>query len=177
VKPIADMTRLELAGHVCSTLKENNIDAVLTGGSCASIYSQEKYVSYDLDFIDMDVFSDRGKIETVMESLGFCKHSRYFKHPDTELFVEFPAGPLAIGEEPVKKVDEIETEMGILRILSPTDCVKDRLSWYYHDGDLQSLDQAILVAHKNEIDLNEIQRWSKVEGKLREFKNIENKLR
>ena len=67
-------------------------------------------------------------------------------------------------------MDEHKLPTGILRIISPTDCVKDRLAGYYHWNDLQCLEQASLVAEAIKIDLEEIERWSKVEGKLGEFK-------
>jgi hypothetical protein len=139
------MTRLELAGFVSSAFQSAGIDVVLSGGSYVSIYSQEKYVSMDLDFVNA-AFAKRARIAGVMASLGFHEENRYFRHPDTELLVEFPPGPLGVGEEPVKQVDEIQTDAGVLRAISPTDCVKDRLTWYYHDKDIECLRQAILVA-------------------------------
>jgi len=169
------MTRLELAAYVSQEFQKHKIDVVLSGGSCVSIYSSEQYVSMDLDFVNA-MFTKRGRIITVMESIGFHEENRYFRHPDTDLIVEFPPGPLGVGEEPVKQIDEIETETGTLRLISPTDCVKDRLTWYYHDGDTECLRQAILVAKDNPIDIPEIQRWSKVEGKLDLFRQIQSDL-
>jgi len=63
-------------------------------------------------------------------------------------------------------------ETGVLRIISPTDCVKDRLAWYYHNGDRQCLSQATMVCKNNRIDMSEIRRWSQAEGKLGAFKEI-----
>ncbi len=136
-----------------------------------SLYSQEKYVSVDLDFVNA-AFTKRDRIAGVMKSLGFHEENRYFRHPETDLLVEFPPGPLGVGEEPVKQIDEIRTGVGVLRVISPTDCVKDRLTWYYHDKDRECLRQAVLVANCAGIDLKEIERWSKVEGKSDEFANI-----
>lgn len=175
MKAIRDMTRLELAGLVSSEFQKNHIDVVLSGGSCVSIYSEEKYVSLDLDFVNAG-FTKRNRIRDVMKSLGFHEQNRHFRHPDTDLLVEFPPGPLGVGEEPVKQIDELETEAGVLRIISPTDCVKDRLTWWYHDNDTECLKQAILVAQNNQIDIEEIERWSKGEGKLDQFKRIREKL-
>lgn len=175
MKSIAEMTRRELAGLVSSAFQEANIDVVLSGGSCVSIYSSEQYVSMDLDFVNAR-FTKRDRIRTVMESLGFHEDNRYFRHPDAELLVEFPPGPLGVGEEPVKQIDEMRTGAGILRLISPTDCVKDRLAWYYHDGDTECLRQAILVANHNKVDLKELQRWSDVEGRTDMFKQIRNDL-
>ncbi len=165
------MTRLELAGLVSSAFQKAGIDVVLSGGSCVSIYSREKYVSMDLDFVNA-AFTKRDRISRVMASLGFHEKNRYFRHPDTDLLIEFPPGPLGVGEEPVKRIDEIQTGAGVLRAISPTDCVKDRLTWYYHDKDTECLRQAVLVAHCTPIDLKEIERWSKVEGMSNEFARI-----
>lgn len=124
------------------------------------------------------VYSPRRRaIATSMQEIGFEEQkTRYFKHPESEHIVEFPAGPLSVGGEPVRQIDEIEYSTGVLRIVSPTDCVKDRLVAYYHWGDRQSLTQAVLVAGENEIDLDEIRRWSQAEGSLSKFKEIRDQL-
>ena len=171
MKSIGNMTRLEMAGYISSELGRMGIDVVLSGGSCVSIYSCEKYVSYDLDFVNM-TFTKRKRMISAMESLGFHEENRYFKHPEKDLLIEFLSGPLAVGEEPVKQIDEIDTGMGVLRIISPTDCVKDRLTWYYHDKDTECLEQAVLVAKACAIDLDEIQRWSEGEEKGEEFQLV-----
>lgn len=111
-----------------------------------------------------------------MRSLGFIQKGRYFTHPDTQFLVEFPPGPLSVGKEPVKKIEEFELETGTLKIISPTDCVKDRLLAYFHWGDRQSLEQAVLVARGNPVNLAEIERWAEVEGKRNDFLNIKTRL-
>lgn len=165
------MSRLELAAFVASEFRRRKIDVVLSGGSCVSIYSADKYVSMDLDFVNAG-FARRAVIRETMAFLGFREENRYFRHPDTDLLVEFPPGPLGVGEEPVKQIDEITTETGVVRIVSPTDCVKDRLTWYYHDNDTECLDQALLVAASTDIDIGEVERWSAVEGKSEAFNAI-----
>jgi len=175
MKNVSDMNRLELAAFIATEFQRRRINVVLSGGSCVSIYSAEKYVSMDLDFVNAG-FAKRAVIREAMEFLGFSEERRYFRHPDTELLVEFPPGPLGVGEEPVKQIDEITTETGVVRIVSPTDCVKDRLAWYYHDKDTECLEQAILVAASNHVDIQEIERWSVAEGKRAAFAGIRNRL-
>jgi len=175
VKLIIDMTRLEFAAFVATEFCRRKINVVLSGGSCVSIYSREKYVSMDLDFVN-EAFTKRLLIKTAMESLGFHEENRYFRHPDTEFLVEFLPGPLGIGEEPVKQINEINTDTGVLRIISPTDCVKDRLAWFYHDNDTECLEQAVLVAETNDVDITEIERWSRVEDKSQVFNRIRHRL-
>ncbi|MBU0714252.1 MAG: hypothetical protein KJ964_02710 [Verrucomicrobia bacterium] len=104
--------------------------------------------------------------------MGFSENGRYFKHPDSDFFIEFPKGPPSVGEEPVKEIHDRHEATGILKIISPTDCVKDRLTWFYYDNDRQCLEQAVLVARENAIDLGEIERWSASEGKRNLFQQI-----
>jgi hypothetical protein len=143
----------------------------LSGGAVIEIYSVGEYVSLDLDMVNCYLMK-RSAIRESLEEIGFMEKARYFIHPDTEYLVEFPPGPLTVGDEPVKDVEEIRLSTGILKVISPTDCVKDRLAAYYHWGDRQGLVQAIMVAKRNEIDMGEIERWSAVEGKQEQFEEI-----
>jgi hypothetical protein len=164
-----------LGAYVQSHLGVKGIDVVLSGGAVVAIYTSSKYVSPDLDLVNRYSVK-RSAIKSAMEELGFKEVGRHFEHPDTEFFVEFPPGPLSLGEENKIRIDELEMETGILRIISPTDCVKDRLAWYYHYGDRQCLSQAILVSKDHQIDIGEIRKWSEGEGKLEEFEEIKEQL-
>ena len=171
VKPIKDMSLGELAAFIDGHLQRNGIDVVLSGGSCVSIYTENKYASLDLDFIEFGSVSRR-KLKKVLQEIGFYEKNRYFISSETDIFLEFPSGPPSVGKEPIKEVIVLNFPTGELRIISPTDCVKDRLAAYYHWGDRQSLEQAVLVAKDNKIDLDELERWSKAEGKLMVFHQI-----
>ena len=176
MKHIGKLSRAELAGLVCKTLAENDIDVVLTGGSCVSIYSSEKYVSKDLDFVDVSLKSGK-QIERALSTIGFerqPKNSRHFVHPDTELTVEFPSAPLAIGSEfiPFKQANEMSTEQGLLRLLSPTDCVKGRLANYYYFGDKQCFVQVTMVAQMHPVNLNKLKEWHRKEDQLSRYKDF-----
>ena len=77
-----------------------------------------------------------------------------------------------MGNTVIHEVAERETPFGLLRLLPPTECVMDRLTWYYYDNDPQALDQAILVSACHSIDLDRIEEWSGEEhaaGKFGEF--------
>ena len=175
MKSIKEMTNAELAAFVESHLRNKGIDVILSGGACVSIYSSNRYVSMDLDLINTR-FAKRRRIRDAMREIGFSEEGRYFKHPDTEFFIEFPGGPLSVGDEPVKEIVELKLDTGTLRMISPTDCVKDRLAGYYYWDDLQCLDQAVLVASSNEISMEEIERWSKVVGKLEDFNSFKGRI-
>jgi hypothetical protein len=117
MKRIKSMSQVELAAYVQDALQVEGIQVVLSGGSAVSFYSSNKYVSKDLDLINTS-FARRSRIQAVMENLGFKERGRYFIHPETTFFVEFPDGPLSVGEEPIKEVSEFELATGTLKVLS-----------------------------------------------------------
>ena len=176
MKDIREMRMAELAAYIATHLSQRDIDVVLSGGACVSIYSDNRYVSADIDLVNVGLVRRR-IIREAMQELGFQEERRYFTHSDTALLIEFPAGPLSIGKEPVKQVEEIRFDTGSLRLLSPTDCVKDRLAGYYHWQDRQSLEQAVMVAVSQPVDLVEIRRWSEFEGYANKFTEIHHQLK
>ena len=174
---IGERTSLEdLAALVCSTLEAHGISVVLSGGAVVSIYSDAEYVSYDLDFVPIGLAR---KVDAAMQCLGFEKTQRHWTHPKSRYWVEFPPGPVAFGEETIRDFAERETRMGTLRLLAPTECVMDRLAWYFHDADTECLEQAIQVAMRHPVDLKRIERWARGErphGEYR-FREFEHRLR
>jgi hypothetical protein len=115
-------------------LRKNGIDIVLSDGATVVIYSEGEYVSMDIDLVNARFAKDRDK-EKVMKGIGFSRIGRRFEHPDSDYYVEFPPGPLAIGDRIVEFISELAFETGALRVISLTECVMDRLSHYYHWGD------------------------------------------
>ncbi|MCB1135297.1 MAG: hypothetical protein KDK78_03410, partial [Chlamydiia bacterium] len=80
-------------------------------------------------------------------------------------FIEFVSPPIAIGDEPISSFVQHETEMGTVKMLTPSDAVKDRLASFYHWGDRQGLEQAINICTEAEgVNLEDIARWSTREG-------------
>jgi hypothetical protein len=165
------MSLAELVAHVQSHLVAAGITTTMSGGSCVTIWSDNAYHSDDIDLIPEGI-GQRTRIRAIMLGLGFSEHSRYFTHPETKLFVEFPAGPLSVGEEKPREIAEVITATGTMRLLSPTDCVKDRLTWWFHNDDRQCLEQAISVAKTSRVDVTELRRWADGEGKVDAFEEI-----
>ena len=168
MKPLEDMTQIEVAAFVQSHLNDHGIHVVLSGGAAVAFFSNNRYTSADVDLVNIYAVQ-RVRIRAAMKEIGFIEIGRYFKHPDSRFIVEFPPGPLTVGVEPVREVQEVELATGTLRIISPTDSIKDRLAAYYHWGDEQCLHQAVLIRNAVEVDLREIKRWSNGEGKEKEY--------
>lgn len=176
MKSINNMSLGELAAFIDTHLRKKSINVVLSGGASVAIYSNHKYVSKDLDFIGR--FSiDHKKVESAMLEIGFERQGRYYHHPDTLYFAEFISGPPTVGQDPISEIHEVEMITGIVRIISPTDSVKDRLAAFYHWGDQQSLEQALLISKSNEIDMESVESWSIREGKKDEFGEYKRRLK
>ena len=80
-----------------------------------------------------------------------------------------------IGNEFAKDPVEWDTPAGKIRMLSPTDCVKDRLAKFYAWNDAQALYQALLVVAAQPVNFREVERWSvKSEGQKERYKFFRN---
>jgi hypothetical protein len=155
----SDATPEEIAAAVSEALRRHGITAVMSGGGCVSVYSENRYHSDDLDFIDS--YRDRPGIQRALAEIGFfSEKDRYFKNVSTMVYLEFPPGPVMIGNELAKPPVDWETPAGKIRMLSPTDCVKDRLAKFYAWDDAQAIYQALLVVAAQPVNLKEVERWS-----------------
>lgn len=166
----------EFAGVVSDRLQKNDIEAVLVGGACVSIYSENEYESYDLDYSSYNLISE---IKLCLKEIDFCQTApNRFENKECKFYIEFVTSPVTLGRgEPITKFNELNTERGKITLLTPTDCVKDRLAAYYHWNDPQSLEQALLVAGSQKINLRDIETWSIKENNIEKFKNFKEGLK
>lgn len=167
----------ELWKYVATHLKKNGIDTILVGGAVVSIYSEGAYESGDLDFVLTNMFVKN--LPEVMDMIGFHKQGgRHYIHPDCkQLYVEFPSSFLEIGNECEFTPDEIECEGVKIKILSPTDSVKDRLASYIHFKVRDCLDQAVLIGKKHPVKLEAVKKWCKGEGAEWAFEDFLKKMK
>ncbi len=73
-----DSTLEEVATLVCTRLEEDGIAVVLSGGAAVSIYCDNEYESYGLDFIPTGLAR---RVDRTMESIGFERRQRHWVHP------------------------------------------------------------------------------------------------
>lgn len=108
-------------------------------------YAPAVMQSLDADFVLR--FGPSGDEHKALATIGFVvSDGHFFRHPRSRFTVEFPAGPLAIGSELITSWNIDRKGDEILRVLHPTDCVRDRFMAYYAWGDLSALDAAVKVA-------------------------------
>ena len=163
----------ELAVIISEALEAAGITATLSGGGAVSIYSQNQYMSHDLDFVTS---ADPKSLLRAIAPLGFVQGSskRLYEHPRTMWLVEFPAGPLSFGDLTIgdpQSIDILLTVHGSLRVITPTLCVIDRLAAYFHHRDRQCWDQAVMVCRSHSIYWDAI--VSLAENERPEFKEVE----
>lgn len=154
---------------VARHLAKGGIDTVLVGGAVAAVYSAGAYRSGDLDMhIAAYPLPRQETLDEAMGAIGFERRGgRHYAHPDCgHLFVEFIGSPLGIGDDYNITPREEMVDGVTVHILSPTDCVRDRLASYVCFEARECLDQAMLVARrqKGKIDFALIRSWARKEG-------------
>lgn len=174
---LKNCTEEELWKYIAVELARHDVDVILVGGAVVSIYSKGAYKSGDLDFVLNDL--SRKELDRVLiEILNFKKEGRFYKHADcSHLFLEFASFPASIGDDYEITPDEVEVEGQIIKIFSPTDCVRDRLASYAYFHAHECLDQAVLVAKNHDINLYKVEKWCESEKILDKYKDLIDRLK
>jgi hypothetical protein len=171
MKITAESSLEDVAFAVCSTLESSGVKAILTGGSAATLYAPHAYQSRDVDFvIQFAEVGGRAKGAAALADLGYTERGQTYFHSVNQYTVEFPAGPLAIGDDLIKHWNTLTKGDMKLHILTPSDSVRDRLMWFYlRSTDRQSLAAAVGIAQSHAVEMETIREWSKREGFLSKF--------
>lgn len=171
----AKLTHRELAAFVCDHLRAGGVDTVLTGGGCVTIYTRNRYKSFDLDFVNV-AEAPMARIEAALLQIGFVPEGRIYINKKVNYSIDILNPPLSIGGEKIVVTNTIRVRNLDLELLTPTDSVRDRLAAFYFWNDLQALEQALMVAGDNDVDLDLVKKWSKKENELEKFTIFLNKL-
>lgn len=174
MKDISAFSIKELAAYISHYLRENGVANVLTGGACVSIYTDNKYMSYDLDYVNIEEVSIR-RISSILKRVGFEEKDRIFINKNVKYSVDILSPPLSVGEQKIVDVNTLEINNMILKLLTPTDSVKDRLAAFYFWNDRQALEQALMIQRDNKVDFAKIKEWSKMEREMEKFEYFRKK--
>lgn len=148
---------------VGDALRRDRIRAVLSGGACASLYAGGAYLSVDADFVLIRSCT-QADLDRALAGLGFRRLRDRYIHPRIRYFLEFPPGPLAIGEDSrIRPVWRSRRGKRALA-LSATDSCRDRLAAFYHWNDRHGLMAAVVIATRNRVAYAKIKAWSRREG-------------
>lgn len=171
------MTLEAVAYEVGTALDQAGIVAVLAGGGAATFYAPEAYQTKDLDFVLPFVFSMPSE-ETIL-SLGFLptRTRGTYARAGTPFTLEFIDGPLAISDEIIETWDTLRDGVRVLNVISPTDCVRDRLAAAIHWRDEASIQQAVAVARRHPVDRARIKAWCAAEGGAKVYERFASQVR
>lgn len=162
----------DLATLVADHLAHKDIEVVVVGGLAVEIYTENLYLTKDIDMIDRS-YQPPALMQKAMAELGFEKEGRVYSHPTTEIVVEFPAGPLSVGNEIITETTYIEGPAGKIPIISAKDLVKDRLAAFFHWNDNQSLVQALTIMNCHSISPTHLHAFIKGEGESEQLPMID----
>jgi hypothetical protein len=165
VRLTARSTLADVAVTVGDALRRAGIRAVLTGGACANLYTRGTHLSLDADFV-LVAPCTTNDLDRALSNLGFERRRDRYVHRHVPFVVEFPRGPLGIGEDFQIRPVWLRRRGARALALSATDACRDRLAAFYHWTDRQSLAVAVSIALQNRISLAKIRAWSKSEGHL-----------
>lgn len=161
-----------VAVAVGDALRRHGLRGVLTGGACASLHSRGAYVSRDVDLVlPQETLSSA--VDEAMHSVGFSRDGSQYVHPTCRFYVEFPAGPLAIGADDRVRPILVRRGASSTWSLSATDSCRDRLAAFYHWRDRQAVRVAVLIALRNRVRMSDIRQWSESEGALSKFEEFQ----
>lgn len=162
----------DVAFAVCTALANAKTTAVLTGGSAATFYAPEAYQSLDLDFVL--ALSATGSA-TAIESIGFRRKNNFYVHPRSRFSLDFPPGPLAVGEDLITDWATERRGEEKLFVLHPFDSCRDRLASWLFWNDFSGLEQALAVhrAQAKRIKLSDLKTWARREGHAKKFELYE----
>lgn len=112
---------MDFAGFVSEELRKKRVDTILFGGACVSIYSENRYQSYDLDYVTYD---DMKLVKQSLLALGFNEKNGYFQHEECKWFIEFVSPPVAVGNDAVQISQRLLAQLNyyILLIVLKTVC-------------------------------------------------------
>ena len=153
----------ELAAEVAEHLQNHGIEVVLVGGLAVEIYTENLYLTKDIDMVNTN-YSAPKAIHSAMAEIGFYKQGRVYVNDTTDITVEFPPGPLSVGDQLIKNTTHTQVANKRVPILTVEDVIKDRLAAYIHWQDRQSLIQATAILLKHQLTPDGFESFCQQEG-------------
>ncbi|MCW8193704.1 nucleotidyltransferase family protein [Proteobacteria bacterium 005FR1] len=158
----------ELAAIIAEHLQGQGIEVVLVGGLAVEIYTENLYLTNDIDLVNTN-YQEPNRLHSAMGELGFRKKGRVYVNNSTDIAVEFPSAPLSVGDELIKNITRKKVGEKSIPILAVEDVVKDRLAAFIHWRDRQSLVQAVAILLKHGLTAAKFKNFCGREGTMAEY--------
>lgn len=153
--------------HIASYLESKNYGVTLVGGGVATIYSKGKYASGDLDFVLDSLFTHK-EFKKAMADLGFENKTRVYSRSDCPFTIDVSTPPIEIGEDGTPEIATQFFAGQTIKILSPTECIKDRLNKAFQWKDDQAYQAALAVAKECNFNISKLEKFC-IENKMQEI--------
>ena len=137
------------------------------------VYAPDAKASFDQDYIAW--FADRkNEFDRALEEIGFRRKVRVYTSSATLISLEFPDDQILIGNDFLRFEDcaRLERNDLSLRLLTPTDCVRDRLCGFFYYNDIGNLNTAVAVAKAKNVEPEGIRQWAEREGQAAKFERF-----
>ena len=163
---------LDIAALVAKHLKNNDVQIVLVGGLAVEAYTENLYLTKDIDMVDMG-YEKPEHLKSLMAEIGFHKQGRIFINNTTDITIEFPTAPLYVGDELITELSTYTHNNVHIPILKAEDVIKDRLSAFLHWRDNPSLAQAITLLLAKKIKLSTFKKFVINESSIEKWAMID----
>lgn len=114
---------VELAAIVAEHLQQHGIEVVLVGGLAVEIYTDNLYLTKDIDMVNTN-YKKPAQLHKAMGEIGFRKQGRVYISDSTDITIEFPPGPLSVGDDFITRTTVAKVAQGTIPILLVEDVVK-----------------------------------------------------
>jgi len=156
---------------IATHLGNKGIEVTLVGGGVATIYSKGKYMSGDLDFV-FGWGNNHKEIREALAEIGFTTTARVFAKKGCPFTLDFSSPPVDIGLNNEPEIDQYMVGKTMIKILTPTECIKERLHKAHHWKDEQAFEAALAVAEVSEYSQEKIKKFcqeNKMKGTFERF--------
>lgn len=165
----------DVAALVFARLAGEGHGPVLTGRACAAIHGGRSIRPSAIEFVIKDYSMDA--VSAAMAKIGFKpSDSRSYVKRGCPFEVVLTPAPVVVGDDVVERTSRVKARGGGICLLSPTDCVRQRLSLFYKWGDRTAFEDALKVARRHRIDIELVRRWSGWEWASDRFEEFEKAL-
>lgn len=149
----------QIAALISDHLAHAGYDPVLSGRACVAAYIGARLKADTLDFVLTE--HEVPELADAMKAIGFSRTGIYtFESRKCPVDVIFSPPPLAVGDDLVKEIATMKIKGCKVRLLNPTDCVRQRLAMYYRWGDKEAFEDALEMTLNHDIDMELVKRWS-----------------
>ncbi len=159
--PLTAATTLpEAAVTIATAFNREGIAAVLTGPAASAIHTHDRRTCRHLNYALTPPVSP-SRLASALRYLGFdaAPAATSRAHADSGFSIELTEEPVTLGKGDAVLGQTLQLKNGFVRVLSPTDCCRERLlRWKSTQGETE-MTQAVDVAARCDVNMPIMRAW------------------